>query len=145
MTATQAPPTNTPVNTKTPAATNTASVSPTASLTYTASVVPNSLEYIHCDVIPLFGRSAGRTGLSPPITDIPGSLTTWRLQFFVSRFYDSSLAHFFSPDSLTLNPGSAKSFDRYANALYNPIMFNDPTRHDAGFGNAVSGNDDGLT
>jgi hypothetical protein len=47
----------------------------------------------------------------------------------VARFYDPAIAHFVQMDSLVPEPGTLKSFDRYAYVSNNPISFNDPSGH----------------
>jgi RHS repeat-associated protein len=49
------------------------------------------------------------------------------LDFYVSRFYDPTTAHFVQPDSSIPESGSSKSFDRYAYVNWNPINFSDPS------------------
>jgi RHS repeat-associated protein len=49
------------------------------------------------------------------------------LDYYVSRFYDPTIAHFLQADSLIPQPGKSKAFDRYAYVSNNPIIFNDPS------------------
>jgi RHS repeat-associated protein len=51
------------------------------------------------------------------------------LIFFNSRFYDPSLNHFISADTIVPNPGAAVSYNRYAYVSWNPINRTDPTGH----------------
>jgi hypothetical protein len=51
------------------------------------------------------------------------------LQWYRSRWYDSSLGRFAQADTLIPNPGNAQSWDHFAYAA-NPLRFIDPTGHD---------------
>jgi RHS repeat-associated protein len=82
-----------------------------------------------------FGEIRWKNGVTPTNYRFTGQLdmqTSIGLDYYVARYYDPSITHFIQPDSLIPNAGSAKSFDHYAYALNNPIMFNDPTGHDVG-------------
>jgi RHS repeat-associated protein len=54
------------------------------------------------------------------------------LYFYNARWYDSELGRFTQPDSIVPDPGKPISYDRYAYAQNNPILFNDPSGHDVG-------------
>ena len=60
------------------------------------------------------------------------------LYYYVARWYDSETAHFVQADTIVPSASNSKSFDRYAYALYNPVAYNDPSGHDAGFAAAGS-------
>ena len=62
--------------------------------------------------------------------DMQGSIG---LDYYVARFYDPQLARFAQADTLVPEPKSTLFFDRYAYVKNNPILYNDPTGHDAGF------------
>ena len=84
-----------------------------------------------------FGEIRWKNGVTPTNYRYTGQLdTTWGLQFYASRFYDSSLAHFVQPDSIIPSAGNPQAYDHYAYVNNSPIMFNDPSGHDVGFGNA---------
>ncbi|KAF0111916.1 MAG: hypothetical protein FD147_430 [Chloroflexi bacterium] len=51
------------------------------------------------------------------------------LYFYKARWYDASLARFVQADTIVPNPGSIKSYDRFAYVNNNPINFNDPSGH----------------
>jgi RHS repeat-associated protein len=51
------------------------------------------------------------------------------LYFYGARWYDPALGRFIQPDSIVPDPGDAKSFDRYAYVLNNPLRYSDPTGH----------------
>ena len=66
------------------------------------------------------------------------------LYYYVARWYDPAIGRFVQADSVVPNPGSAKSWDRYAYTYNNPIKYNDPTGHcpwciGAAIGGAVGG------
>ncbi|HEY9078051.1 MAG TPA: RHS repeat-associated core domain-containing protein [Anaerolineaceae bacterium] len=48
-----------------------------------------------------------------------------------ARFYSAYLGRFVSADTLVPDPADAKAFDRYAYVNNSPILFNDPSGHDA--------------
>lgn len=51
------------------------------------------------------------------------------MDWFNSRWYDSSLGRFVQPDSIIPDPAKAKAFDRYAYSNDNPVICNDPSGH----------------
>ena len=51
------------------------------------------------------------------------------LYFYKARWYDAALARFVQADPIVPNPGSIKSYDRFAYVNNNPINFNDPSGH----------------
>ncbi len=53
-----------------------------------------------------------------------------KLVWFGSRWYDSYLNRWTSPDTIIPNPNDPLSFDRYSYTRNNPINFVDPTGHD---------------
>lgn len=48
-----------------------------------------------------------------------------------ARFYDAKLGKFLSADSVVPDMTNPQAFNRYAYAMNNPILYNDPTGHDA--------------
>ncbi|MEZ4616311.1 MAG: RHS repeat-associated core domain-containing protein [Caldilineaceae bacterium] len=51
------------------------------------------------------------------------------LYYYGVRWYDPALGRFVQPDTIVPDPGEAKSFDRYAYVLNNPLRYTDPTGH----------------
>ena len=51
------------------------------------------------------------------------------LDYYVSRFYDPTIAHFVQMDPMIPESSKPQAFDRYAYVENNPIRFNDPTGH----------------
>ena len=54
------------------------------------------------------------------------------LYFYNARWMDSSIGRFISGDTVIPNEKNPGAYDRYAYALGNPVMRNDPTGHDVG-------------
>ena len=54
------------------------------------------------------------------------------LYFYEARYYDPVLGRFISADTIVPNPSDPQSMNRYAYALNNPILYNDPSGHCAG-------------
>jgi len=52
------------------------------------------------------------------------------LYWYGSRYYDSYLNRWISPDSIIPDPSNVQSFDRYAYSNNNPLVYIDPTGHD---------------
>ena len=59
------------------------------------------------------------------------------LSYYNSRWYDASLAHFISADTLIPQPGDSGNWDRYAYVLNNPLKYIDPS----GFIPQIEGDD----
>jgi RHS repeat-associated protein len=51
------------------------------------------------------------------------------LYYYGARWYDPALGRFVQPDTIVPDPGDAKSFDRYAYVLNNPLLYADPDGH----------------
>jgi RHS repeat-associated protein len=56
-------------------------------------------------------------------------IATIGLYFYNSRFYDTALGRFVSPDSIIPNPGDPVSFDRFAYVRNDPLKYVDPSGH----------------
>ena len=52
----------------------------------------------------------------------------------MARWYDPALARFVQADTMVPDPGKSHSFDRYAYANNNPVLYNDPSGHDVDCG-----------
>jgi RHS repeat-associated protein len=92
-----------------------------------------------------FGEIRARTGTTVTDKKYTGQQqeTEIGLDFYVSRFYDPTTAHFIQMDSIVPDPGDSKAFDRYAYVSNNPINLIDPTGHrdcDASGNNCLSYN-----
>ena len=64
------------------------------------------------------------------------------LHYYVTRWYDSEIAHFTQPDSIVPGAGDALAWDRYAYVKYNPIKHVDPSGH---FAFSPPGSNIGMT
>jgi RHS repeat-associated protein len=62
---------------------------------------------------------------------------TTGLYFYGARYYDPSLAHFITPDSIVQAPFDPQSLNRYSYCRNNPLIYTDPTGHS--FWGAVGG------
>ena len=51
-----------------------------------------------------------------------------------ARFYDPLLGRFLSADTIVPEPGNPQSLNRYSYVYNSPLMYNDPTGHQGGFG-----------
>jgi RHS repeat-associated protein len=49
-----------------------------------------------------------------------------------ARFYDPRLGRFVQADTIVPDPGKPITYDRYAYARNNPVIYNDPSGHDVG-------------
>jgi RHS repeat-associated protein len=56
------------------------------------------------------------------------------LYFYGSRWYDSALGRFTSPDTIIPNPGDPPSYDRYSYVRNNPLKYVDPSGHNLNCG-----------
>jgi hypothetical protein len=53
------------------------------------------------------------------------------LLYYNARYYDPTMGHFISPDTLIPDPSDVFSYNRYLYALGNPLKYNDPSGHGA--------------
>ncbi len=53
------------------------------------------------------------------------------LYFYNARWYDSALGRFAQADTVIPAPGNPLAWDRYAYVFNNPVIYNDPTGHEA--------------
>ncbi len=51
------------------------------------------------------------------------------LLYYGTRYYDSGLGMFISPDSIIPSPGNPQDLNRYSYTHNNPLKYNDPTGH----------------
>ncbi|MHC1781891.1 MAG: RHS repeat-associated core domain-containing protein [Anaerolineaceae bacterium] len=93
-----------------------------------------------------FGEVRTSSGLTATKYRYTGQLAqdVLGLDFYVSRWMDPMTGHFISADSLIPNIGNPMSFDHFAYALNNPIVFNDPSGHDAGCHGDECGSDEPI-
>jgi RHS repeat-associated protein len=79
-----------------------------------------------------FGEEAENTGTgdTPKYTYTGKELDTIGLYYYGARYYDPVLARFLTPDTEYDGP-SPQGLDRYSYALNNPIIYRDPTGHEA--------------
>jgi RHS repeat-associated protein len=55
--------------------------------------------------------------------------TSWGLQFYRARWYDSNLGRFAESDTIIPNPGDPAAWDRFAYGRNNPVRYTDPSGH----------------
>lgn len=81
-----------------------------------------------------FGEIRYISGTTPTNYQYTGQLSQQAIgmDFYVARWYDPYLAHFVQADTAISDPGEPQTFDRYMYTGNNPILYNDPTGHDAG-------------
>jgi RHS repeat-associated protein len=79
-----------------------------------------------------FGEVRFSSGITPTEYQYTGQLnvSTIKLSWFNSRWYDSALGQFIQPDTLISDPNKPGAWNRYLYALGNPIRYIDPTGHD---------------
>ena len=78
-----------------------------------------------------FGADRFTSGITPTSFKYTGQRqeSGIGLYYYGARWYDPALGRFIQPDTIVPDPGDAKSFDRYAYVLNNPLKYNDPTGH----------------
>jgi len=59
-------------------------------------------------------------------------LASLGLDWYNSRWYDSSLGRFVQADTIVPEPGNTADFDRYSYVRNNPLKYTDPTGHCSG-------------
>ncbi|MHC1781889.1 MAG: RHS repeat-associated core domain-containing protein [Anaerolineaceae bacterium] len=78
-----------------------------------------------------FGEIRATSGLTATKYRYTGQLAqdVLGLDYYLARWYDPTLNHFIQADSLISNPANPQTWDKYAYAINNPIMFKDPSGH----------------
>ncbi len=77
-----------------------------------------------------YGRVRYRSGSPPTTYSYTGQrLDGTGLLFFQARYYDPTVGHFLSADSIVPDPANPQSLNRYAYVLNNPLKYTDPSGH----------------
>jgi len=77
-----------------------------------------------------FGATLRSTGTIPTdrrFTD--QQLDGTGLYYYGARYYDPTIGHFISPDTLVPDPTNVMDYQRYMYTRGNPLKYNDPTEH----------------
>jgi RHS repeat-associated protein len=78
-----------------------------------------------------YGKDRG-TGSLPTDHRFTGQISDASgLVFMNARYYDPVLGSFLSPDTVVPEPGQPEGYNRYAYANGNPLLFSDPSGHQA--------------
>ncbi|MBV7329118.1 hypothetical protein KFU94_12855 [Chloroflexi bacterium TSY] len=80
-----------------------------------------------------FAFGSRRSGSTSPLhTDncfTGQKLDTTGLMYYNARYYDPTLGHFVSPDSIVPDPTNVLDYNRFLYVRGNPLKYNDPTGH----------------